>query len=201
MRLEERLPDGVTVDGRFYRLDFDFRNVLRMMAELDRDDIMPEARTYNALRCLTKHPPKRKQARILAAVRKTLFPDKPGRESEKVTDFVQDAGLIRTAFRQVYGIDLFRDKLHWLEFSELLNNVPDGTRYTDVINIRVRPLPAPTKYNQKEREALMKAKADLALQLTPEEQERRYAHDVQNVFKGLEGLMNRWGVTECQTGR
>ena len=31
MKLFESLPDGVNVDGKRYKLDFDFRNVLRMM--------------------------------------------------------------------------------------------------------------------------------------------------------------------------
>ena len=31
MKLYETPPDGVTVDGRFYALDFDFRNVLRLL--------------------------------------------------------------------------------------------------------------------------------------------------------------------------
>ena len=56
MKLQDKLPEGVTVDGRFYKLDFDFRNVLQMMDELDRDDVMPQAKTYNALKCLCKHP-------------------------------------------------------------------------------------------------------------------------------------------------
>ena len=45
MKLQDRLPEGVTVDGKFYKMDFDFRNVLRMMEVLDRDDLMPEAKT------------------------------------------------------------------------------------------------------------------------------------------------------------
>ena len=129
MKLQDNLPDGVTVDGKFYKLDFDFRNVLRMMEELDRDDLMPEARYYNALKCLTKRP---KNARkVISAVRGLLFEEKPRKDAKKVTDFVQDAGLIRAAFRQAYGIDLYRDKLHWVEFSELLNAIPEGNRYAD----------------------------------------------------------------------
>ena len=46
MKLQDTLPQGVTVDGRFYRLDFDFRNVLRMMEVMGRNDLMPEAREY-----------------------------------------------------------------------------------------------------------------------------------------------------------
>ena len=31
MKLQDRLPDSVTVLGKRYKLDLDFRNVLRMM--------------------------------------------------------------------------------------------------------------------------------------------------------------------------
>lgn len=170
------------MDGKFYPLDFDFRNVLRMMETLDREDLTDDAREYLAVKCLTKHPKCAKK--VLAAVRELLFDRKPG-SGEKVTSFEQDAGLIRTAFRQEYGINLFRDKLHWFEFIELLQNLPEGNRYEEILGIRARPMPAPTKYNQKEREWLMKAKQQCALHLSDAEAERKYERDVGNIFKGL----------------
>lgn len=190
MTLYDRLPDGVTVDGRFYRLDFDFRNVLRMMEELDRDDVMPGAREYNALKCLCKHP--RNVSKVLTAVRQLLFPVAPkGEKTQKITDYKQDAAMIRAAFLQSYGINLYREKLHWLEFSELLQNIPEGSRYTEIVGIRARPMPAPTKYNQAEREWLMKAKSQYALHVTEKEQEAQYSQDVAKVFNGLLNVMNR----------
>lgn len=189
MKLQERLPDGVMVHGRKIKLDFDFRNVLRMMEILGDDKLMPEARDYLAVKCLTKHP--RYVSETLEAVRKTLFEERPDRSEKKVTSFEQDAGMIRTAFRQEYGIDLFRERLHWLEFSELLSNLPEGSRYAEVIGIRVRPIPAPTKYNQKERESLIKAKAAVALHMTDEEQEKFYDNAVSRVFAGLLKIAER----------
>ena len=187
MKLQDALPNGVTVDGRFYKLDFDFRNVLRMMDELDRDDVMPEARAYNALKCLTNRP--KNVPKVLEAVKGLLFQEKPKKDAQKVTDFVQDAGMIRAAFRQAYGIDLYRDRLHWLEFSELLNAIPEGSRYAEVVGIRVRPMPAPTKWNAQEREWLMKAKADVAIHLSEKEQAKKYQEDVAKVFSGLMGII------------
>ena len=187
MKLQDSLPQGVTVDGRFYKLDFDFRNVLRMMEELDRDDVMPEARQYNALKCLMKHP--RKVPQILEAVRALLFSEKPKKDAQKVTDFEQDAGMIRAAFRQAYGIDLYRDKLHWIEFSELLNAIPEGSRYMEVIGIRARPIPSPTKWNAEERKWLIRAKADVAIHLSEKEQEQRYSQDVGKLFAGLMNMV------------
>lgn len=189
MKLQDRLPDGVTVDGRFYRLDFDFRNVLRMMGELTREDVMPEAREYNALRCLTRRP--RNVSKVLAAVRELLFEKPPKRDGPRVTDFVQDAGMIRAAFRQAYGIDLYRDRLHWIEFRELLNAIPEGSRYSEVVGIRARPMPPATKWNAEERSWLLKAKADMALHLTDEEQAKKYSEDVGKVFSALFGMIQR----------
>lgn len=189
MKLQDRLPDGVTVDGRFYRLDFDFRNVLHMMDELTREDVMPEAREYNALRCLTRRP--RNVSKVLAAVRELLFEKPPKRDGPRVTDFVQDAGMIRAAFRQAYGIDLYRDRLHWIEFRELLNAIPEGSRYSEVVGIRARPMPPATKWNAEERSWLLKAKADVALHLTDEEQAKKYSEDVGKVFSALFGMIQR----------
>lgn len=195
MTLYDRLPDGVTVDGRFYKLDFDFRNVLRMMDTLDRDDLIDGAREYLALKCLTKRP--RNVGKVLPAVRALLF-QRDGnsgkgqqKQTDKVTSFEQDAGMIRAAFLQVYRIDLFTVKMHWLQFSELLRNLPDGNRYTETVSIRCRPIPAPTKYNAKEREWLIKAKAQCKLYLTEKEAKRQYTQDIGNVFAGLMAMMQK----------
>ena len=172
----------MTVDGRFYRLDFDFRNVLRMMDVLGNDDLTPDARDFLALKCLTKRPKNVKK--VLDAARALLFDSKPG-SGQRLTSFEQDAGMIRTAFRQEFGIDLYRDKLSWFEFTELLQNIPEGNRYSEVLGIRARPMPAPTKYNAKEREWLMKAKQQCAIHLTDKEAAKQYDRDVGRVFSGL----------------
>ena len=178
MRLQDRLPEGVMVDGKFYKMDFEFRNVLKMIDILDEDGLLPEARAYNALHCLCKRP--RNVLRVIEAVKGLLF-TKDRQKGQKVTDFVQDAGLIRAAFRQAYGIDLYRDRVHWLEFQELMSAIPNDTRYSEVVSIRAKPIPAPTGYNQKEREWLIRAKADVALKTSEDEQEARYQQDVENI--------------------
>ena len=185
MKLYDRLPDSVTVGRKRVKVDLDFRNVLRMLETLQRDDLMPDARKWLAVRCVCKHPVKG----TLDAVKTLLFPEPPKKDAKRVTSFEQDAGLIRTAFRQVYGIDLFRAKLHWLEFIELLHNLPDGNRYAEIVSIRSRPLPAATKYNAKEREWLMKAKAQVALHLTEAEAARQYDKDVGNIFAGIMSMI------------
>lgn len=186
MKLQETLPEGVTVDGKFYKMDFDFRNVLKMCEVLDRDDMLPEAKAYKALSFVQKRP--KNAEKVLRAVVDLLFKAPRKKSGQKVTDFVQDAGLIRAAFRQAYGIDLYRDKLHWIEFTELLNAIPEGNRYAEVVGIRARPMPAPTKYNQHEREWLAKAKADCRLEMSDKERAQRYEQDVANIAAVLMGM-------------
>ena len=194
MRLQDRLPEGVEVDGRFYKMDFEFRNVLNMIDVLDRDDLMPEAKAYKALSFLQKRP--KNAVKVLEAVKGLLFKAPRKKDDQKVTDFVQDAGLIRAAFRQAYGIDLYRDRLHWIEFTELLNAIPEGSRYSEVVGIRARPIPNATKWNQREREWLMKAKADVALEMTDKERAERYERDVANIAAVLMGMAKKKDVNE-----
>lgn len=184
MKLQDRLPDGVTVDGKFYKMDFDFRCVLRMMDEMARKDLMQDAKEYRALKCLCRRP--RNVQKVLAAVYSVLFDTVPKADGQKVTDFVQDAGLIRAAFMQSYGIDLYHDRLHWIEFRELIGALPDGSRYREIVGIRARPIPAPTKWNGEERAWLMKAKAEVALRIgDDEERQEKYRQDVAEVAAAL----------------
>lgn len=184
MKLQDRLPEGVTVDGKFYKMDFDFRNVLRMMDEMARKDIMQDAKEYRALKCLCRRP--RNVQKVLSAVYAVLFEEVPKSEGPKVTDFVQDAGLIRAAFMQSYGIDLYHDRLHWIAFRELIGALPDGSRYREIVGIRARPIPAPTKWNGEERAWLMKAKAEVALRIgDDEERQEKYRQDVAEVAAAL----------------
>ena len=185
MKLYERLAESVTVNGKKYKLDLDFRNVLRMMDILARDDLIPAARDYLALKCVIKRPPKHTEA-LMEELRKLLFPaHKNTGDGKRLTSFEQDADLIRAAFRQAYGVDLYRDRVHWTEFQMLLSALPEGSRYSEVLGIRARPMPAATKYNQAEREWLAKAKAACALEMSEDERERAYAEGVKSLFTGL----------------
>ena len=187
MKLFERLPDRITVDGKVYKCDFDFRNVLKMLDIMQRDDLYPDARDYLCAKCVCNAP---KNARnVYNALCDLLFEKRPETDGKRLTSYEQDAGLIRAAFRQVYGIDLFRDRLTWFEFTDYLQNLPEGNRYEEIIGIRARPVPAPTKYNQKEREWLLKAKAQVAIHLDEREQARKYDADVSKIFAGLMGMI------------
>ena len=91
----------------------------------------------------------------------------------RAMDFEQDAALIYSAFRQAYGIDLHAEigRMHWLTFLALLEGLPGDTRFSDVVSIRVRPLPDPTKTNAKERAELMRLKQKYAVRVSEDERQ------------------------------
>jgi hypothetical protein len=180
MKLYEPLPDSVKVNGRRVKIDLEFRNVLRMVEILADDGLMPDAREWLAMKCICRRPRKG----MYPEVRKMLFPERE-EYRERITDLDQDADMIRAAFRQAYGIDLFRAKLHWQEFTELLNNLPDGTRYANIIDIRAKPLPEATKWNGKQRQALIEAKMKFALDKTEDELKKSYKQGVSMLANAL----------------
>ena len=77
-KLFDRLPDGVTVDGRFYKCDFDFRNVLKMLEIMRRDDLEFAARDYHCAKCVFRgHLPLSRAAKVYSAICSVLFEKTP----------------------------------------------------------------------------------------------------------------------------
>lgn len=189
MKLEARLPRWVKVGRWVYFLKTDFRHVLRMYEIIGDKRLTEMARMYLALKEIVWNPPRneKKQVMVYLVARATLTPMIGGKKDtgERYTDFEQDADMIRTAFRQAYGIDLYRKRLHWIEFTELLNNLPSGTRYSEIIEIRAKPLPEATKWNGKERTALLEAKARYSIKKGEDEIKRQYNRGVDNLANSL----------------
>lgn len=88
-----------------------------------------------------------------------------GKVGPRVVDFRHDFELLTAGFQQAYSINLYeqRNKMSWKDFYSLFIGLPADTKICEVISIRARELPAPTKYNAKERQSLMEAKQYWAL--------------------------------------
>lgn len=83
----------------------------------------------------------------------------------RVVDFDQDSEYIYASFLQDYGIDLIESqgKLHWKKFIALFQGLSEKTKIKQIMQIRSRDIPAPTKYNQEEIKNLTELKAYYAL--------------------------------------
>ena len=183
MTLYENLPEQIEFHGKRYRLTLWFDHVLAAL-DILRDQTMLETdRIDTALSFLVrgKYPV---DAGLLNAVFDMLS-RKKDKTAKNSFDFEQYSALIYAAFWQAYGIDLHEmcGKLHWLDFSALLAGLPENTRFSQVVEIRCRPLPKPTKYNAEEIAQLRRKKAEFALRVSPEDAERA-------LQKSLAGMAN-----------
>ena len=100
MKLFERLPDSVMVGRKRVRLNLDFRNVLRMMEIMGRDDLMPDAKEYLAARCVCRRP----IPGTLAAIHELLFSNPPKNDGKRITSFDGcESWTIKKAEHQIIG--------------------------------------------------------------------------------------------------
>lgn len=113
--------------------------------------------------------------------------------SKKCVDFKQDAAFIYAAFRQCYGIDLLGkdSRLHWWSFIALFNGLSDDTKIMQIISIRARPMPKPTKYNAEERAQLAKLKQEYKLKLSPKEEKEQYQQGLAKIAATLQGMIRK----------
>lgn len=180
----EPLPYEVEVDGRIIKLTPAFDNVLNMYEVLE-DNLTDYERLDLMLYYLTENAPR--DFAVLEKVALALFPESKKPKSNRSFDFIQDSDLICAAFWQTYGIDLFEEqgRLHWLKFTALLNGLPSNTRFADVINIRTREIPKPTKTNAKERAELLRLKSEFALKISDAERQKNLQDGLRKMASAL----------------
>ena len=171
MKLYEPLPDSIVWNGKTIRLNLSFDRVLDALDMMQDERFLDEAKIAYCLDglCEDKHP---QDVALLEAILRLLLPEnKKPSKAEKTMDFTQDRALIIAAFRQAYGIDLVaeRGRMHWQTFADLLKGIPSNTRLAEVMDIRAKPMPKPTKYNAEERARLAKLKAEFKLEKTEAE--------------------------------
>lgn len=177
MSLCSPYPDRVQVDGKTYELDLSLRNVLNAMEVPQTEGITPEDAVQVQCAWLFQDPKRVPTdpalcARILEAVY-ALFPKPKEEHQEKYIDFEQDAALIRSGFMRL-GIDLTREDIHFLQFLELLADLPSDTALMRTVQLRQATVPEITQHNKEQVARLLEAKQRVALKLTEEERRARF---------------------------
>lgn len=132
-------PESILVKNKEYFVNTDFRvwieisNILSDTKLSDRDKIL----------CLLmkgykdKIPPD-----IDDAVDGLLIFMSIGKVTEKteksnpVMSFSEDEGVIYASFLQQYGIDLFKEELHWWKFIKLLGALDEKTSFMRIVGYR-----------------------------------------------------------------
>ena len=185
--LSQSCPRSIEVGGICYTLNLSFDRVLSAFELLSGDEL-EDIDSFDIIFDWFVIAPKVKNLSVRADVVNEIF-DKNTSDTEAETiSFDQDAPYIYAAFRQAYGIDLFKEqgKLQWWEFVSLLGALPSDTRMCDIIDIRTRPVPVPNGKNQEQISALLKLKAQYAI---------KNSVNKQSAQDGWERL---WGILEKQ---
>lgn len=178
-------PDSVELDGKTYLLTLGYDRVLRAVDCQSEDVLTPEDKLDLQMDLLCQNPPKDIETRLRLLIKIfDLFP-KAENTGERYMDLHQDAGLIRSAFLRGYGVDLTKEHPHYLQFLEMLSDLPHDTAFMRTVELRQKPLPKPNKHNQEEIAALQKAKARVALKRSKTDQEAAFAASLKNAFNSM----------------
>lgn len=176
MDLAYPLTDTVEIDGKTYKLDLSFDNVLRlidMLNDKQLDDITQiETGLYMLLGVELDYPIDKKEEIFYQIFYETIGKEveenipvdiegnpMPAKKEEKVYSIKQDAPYIYASFYQDYGIDLheMQGKLHWEKFKALLEGLRPDTKFKEIVNIRTMELPT-GKGTEKQRKHIRELK-------------------------------------------
>ena len=143
------------------KIKTDFKNVLRFFKLLD-DDRFTEFEKNTMVQQLFFAEPV-KDLNGFFSWYLSCGEDSSGGSGKRVIDFNIDAGKIYSAFRQVYGVDLRTEPMHWFTFKALFDGLPEGTFLAKVIEIRQKKIPQRDKHNADYVDSVVKAKEYFAL--------------------------------------
>ena len=192
--LTDGLPDSVTVHGREYGIDPDFRLMVRLELLLTEDEGSEEERGENLLGLLYELLPEFEEMLPLYEpdeIFRAVFdfyagePDCCGQsrtaadeeedgeeENERVYSFLHDSAAIYAAFMQAYRLDLTKARLHWYQFRALLRGLPEDCLFSRMLHYRATDLADVPEHR---REHYRRMKRRYALPLPKSEQDRNDA--------------------------
>ena len=200
--LSDLPPTYVKVGGKKYWIRTSFRSALLaldvikdgLLSEYEKMDLIIESLVKNPF---VKWMPAEKKMSLYSSIASDFLSHGQEKKtsSKKVMDLVQDKSLIIAAFRQSYGIDLCSRSLdlHWWTFFFFLAGIPADTRLMEIVSIRSRPLPKPTKYNHEERAQLMRLKSEYALKLSDEEKQAQMQDGLRRMAASLQAIAKKRG--------
>lgn len=155
--LTDSLPDTLTISGRAYPIDTDFRVWIQYELLLTSDSELNDDEIFGEILHLVfpeQRPPDGYEAETAEQI---MWFYRCGKEDKKQSDnsgedifsYDYDDGYIVAAFKQQYGIHLNHSKLHWWEFHAYMLALSENTEFVRIMGIRamkINPkLPAETK--------------------------------------------------------
>lgn len=162
------LLDELPREWHGYPVDMDFQTGIQISQCLTDGDLSKEERAVTAVALIfpEQYPTDEKEIRealewyLNGWNHDRLSDKKKESKSTELMDFDIDQWRIYAAFRQQYGINLNRQRLHFWEFMGLLSNLEECA-FTRVISIRDKKITS--KMSKEEKDAYVKAKKMYAI--------------------------------------
>lgn len=177
-----------------FRLDLSFDVVLLVqdlykedLSKYEKLDMALELFVINNARLVTlTYPQKDELLNDISTEFVDLKVKRKTKSNKKVFDFNEDAEYIYSSFMCDYKLDLIsqQGKLSWKKFIALFQGLSANTKIKEIMSIRGRELPKPTKYNQAEIQSLIELKNFYALGDT----EENFQDGLDKLFSTLEKL-------------
>ena len=191
------LPYAVEFEGKTYSIKPYFDNVLKVYALQKESDLTDADRVDLSLELLIEGKVDKlamqQKIGLLNVAYDTLMGDAGSskKAGAPAFDFVQDAGYIYASFFMDYGLDLYEQqgRLHWWKFYHLFLGLSDKAKIVQIMQIRSKEIPAPTKHNAEERAQLVRLKAQYALEFTQEERERNFAAGLKRLGEVMQNMV------------
>lgn len=108
---------------------------------------------------------------------------KSGKREAPIVDFSEDCGMIAAAFYHDYGIDLWKEDLHWWQFRELFASLGEENKIVKVMGYRSIDPGKVTDKEQKKFYRRMKKLYKLRDKRTEEEKQRDFSEELSDIFR------------------
>lgn len=176
MRLTDRFPTAVKVDGEVYEINTDFRVGLKIVQAFEDPKLTNFEKQAVMCGLLFKNVPSNYAGAANAAKK---FLD-CGEEAEapsgpRVYSFTKDAQYIYSAFLQTYGIDLQTAEMHWWKFCYMFGDLAEDTTFAQMRSLRDRK--ARGKLTKEEKQLWMRLHDILDLEEEQEDAETKAAFE------------------------
>lgn len=139
--LTDKPPQYVDIEGKQYKINFDFRVCLKTIMAFEDNTLTPQEKQIILLSNLYPAPPPHTEYAIREAMR-FLNGGKIDEDDEdthlRLYSFSKDANFIFAAFKQTHGIDLQESNLHWWNFLALFMDLGQDTTFCQLVSLRKR---------------------------------------------------------------
>lgn len=148
--LIDRLPSAITVDGRRYPVETDYRAAVAF-------ELLVDAGEESLERLMRPFYPHGLPVNAEEAVEAALWfyrggeelPEEKPKKKVRSYSFEMDADVIFADFWRYYDIDLSNESLHWWVFRALLAGLPDDSGYKERVYYRTCDLKGLPQAEQK----------------------------------------------------